>query len=62
MARHGKMAKQGECFPNSNIRFPGDPNGSAAETINCHCMIMPKVILSTEYVDEDGNIRKKEKE
>lgn len=62
MARHGKMAKQGECFPNSNIRFPGDPNGSAAETINCYCMIMPKVILSTEYVDEDGNIRKKEKE
>lgn len=61
MARHGKMAKQGECFPNSNIRFPGDPNGSAAETINCYCMIMPKVILSTEYVDEDGNIRKKEK-
>lgn len=61
MARHGKMAKQGECFPNSNIRFPGDPNGRAAETINCYCMIMPKVILSTEYVDADGNIRKKEK-
>ena len=60
MARHGQVAKQGECFPNSNMRFPGDPNGSAAETINCHCGIRPIVLLSTEYMGEDGKIHKKE--
>lgn len=32
----GKTVKVGEPFPNG-LRFPGDPNGPAAEVINCRC-------------------------
>lgn len=60
--RHGLYAKQGECFPGSNMRYPGDPNGSAGEVINCYCALIPKVLLSTEYMDADGKVRKKAKQ
>lgn len=59
MHRHGLYAKQGECFPDSVMRYPGDPNGSAEEVINCYCALIPKVLLSNEYITADGKIRKR---
>lgn len=58
MARHGKWAKQGTFFPGSNMRYPGDHNGSAAETINCYCTMIPHVLLPREKADENGKVTK----
>lgn len=59
MRRHGQYAKQGECFPDSVMRYPGDPNGPAEEVINCYCALIPKVLLSNEYMTADGKIKKR---
>ncbi len=48
MARHGVRVRQGECFPDCNLRYPGDPNGSAKEVINCHCYLQVGVLLPGE--------------
>ncbi len=58
MARHGVRVRQGECFPGCNLRYPGDPNGSAAEVINCHCYLQVGVLMPGEELDEDGRIVK----
>ena len=60
MARHGVRVRQGECFPGCNLRYPGDPNGSAKEVINCHCYLQVGVLLPGETMDADGSIRKAE--
>ena len=52
------LAKQGECFPGCNLRYPGDINGSAAEVINCHCYLQVGVLLPGEKLNEDGSIGK----
>ena len=41
---NGKKAPQGERFPGSVLRFPGDPKGPAHEVINCHCVLIPHVL------------------
>ena len=43
---NGKKAPQGERFPGSVLRFPGDPEGPAHEVINCHCVLIPEVLLA----------------
>lgn len=42
---NGKIAKAGEMFQSDlgEIEFPGDPSASAENTINCFCLIKPKV-------------------
>lgn len=45
IALNGKKAPQGERFPGSVLRFPGDPEGPASEVINCHCVLIPEVII-----------------
>ena len=58
MKRHGKRVLQGQTFPDSVMRYPGDPNGSAEEVINCHCYLQVGVLLHGETLDSDGNIVK----
>ena len=38
---NGRQAKQGEPFRigDSNLDFPGDPNGAPEEVINCRCVV-----------------------
>ncbi len=60
MERHGKRVLQGQTFPDSVMRYPGDPNGSAKEVINCHCYLQVGVLLHDETLDADGNIVKAE--
>lgn len=43
--RNGKKAEQGKSFPNSVMKYPGDPAGGAAEVINCHCVLVPDVVM-----------------
>lgn len=45
VALNGKKAPQGERFPGSVLRFPGDPEGPAHEVINCHCVLVPDVVM-----------------
>lgn len=45
IALNGKKAPQGERFPGSVLRFPGDPKGPASEVINCHCVLIPDVVI-----------------
>lgn len=50
MERHGVCVYHGETFPDCDLRYPGDPNGEAAEVINCHC------VLITDVLDDDQEI------
>lgn len=43
--RNGKKAEQGKPFPGSVMKYPGDPAGGAAEVINCHCVLVPDVVI-----------------
>lgn len=52
--RNGKWAMQGEVFPGSVMRYPGDPAGGAAEVINCHCVLVPDVLGEDETITADG--------
>lgn len=46
----GKVALQGEYFPGSPLRYPGDPTAPAHEVINCHCVMIPDVLRKGQMV------------
>ena len=46
----GKVALQGEYFPGSPLRYPGDPTAPAREVINCHCVLIPGVLKNGQMV------------
>lgn len=58
IALNGKSALQGERFPGSVLRFPGDPEGPAREVINCFCVLVPNLLAPDEYIDSNGNVRR----
>ena len=58
IALNGKSALQGERFPGSVLRFPGDPEGPAREVINCFCVLVPGLLAPDEYIDSNGNVRR----
>lgn len=51
----GKVALQGEYFPGSPLRYPGDPTAPAREVINCHCVLIPDVLREGQMV-VDGRV------
>ena len=59
---NGKSALQGERFPGSVLRYPGDPEGPAREVINCFCVLVPGLLAPDEYIDIDGNVRRMQRE
>ena len=54
-ALDGKVALQGEYFPGSPLRYPGDPTAPAGEVINCHCVLVPDVLRDGQMV-VDGRV------
>ena len=47
----GKTALAGEAFQTiwgNELRYPGDPSAPAREVINCHCTLIPHVLLKGE--------------
>ena len=55
---NGKKAMQGNAFVTSagnSLKYPGDPTAPASEVINCHCVLVPDVLLPGERLDEEGN-------
>lgn len=51
----GVVAWQGEYFPGSPLRYPGDPTAPAREVINCYCVLIPDVLLP-EQILKDGKV------
>lgn len=62
IALNGKAAMQGERFPGSVLRYPGDPEGPAREVINCFCVLVPNLLAPGEYIDSNGNVRRMQRE
>lgn len=58
IALNGRSALQGQRFPGSVLRYPGDPDGKAADVINCHCVLEPHILRRNEYIDGDGYLRR----
>lgn len=54
-ALDGVVALQGEYFPGSPLRYPGDPTAPADEVINCHCVLVPNVLRKGQMV-VDGRV------
>ena len=50
IALNNKWALQGEYFPGSPLRYPGDPTAPASEVINCHCVLIPDVLMDGQMV------------
>lgn len=51
----GKKAMQGDAFVTSagnSLKYPGDPTAPASEVINCHCVLVPDVLLPGETLEE----------
>ena len=52
---NGKKAMQGNAFVTSagnSLKYPGDPTAPAREVINCHCVLVPDVLLPGETLEE----------
>lgn len=52
---NGKKAMQGDAFVTSagnSLKYPGDPTAPAREVINCHCVLVPDVLLPGETLEE----------
>lgn len=50
----GKKAMQGDAFVTSagnSLKYPGDPTAPASEVINCHCVLVPDVLLPGESLE-----------
>lgn len=50
----GKTALAGEAFHTiwgNELRYPGDPSAPAREVINCHCTMIPHVLLKGEKLE-----------
>ncbi|MBR3797214.1 MAG: hypothetical protein IKK34_14480 [Clostridia bacterium] len=47
---NGKTVLQGDYFPNSQLRYPGDPTAPAREVVNCHCVLVPDVLMDGQQV------------
>ena len=58
IALNGKAAMQGERFPGSVLRYPGDPDGRAADVINCHCVLEPHILRRGYMVTDDGRVER----
>lgn len=58
IALNGKAAMQGERFPGSVLRYPGDPDGRAADVINCHCVLEPHILRRGYRVTDDGRVER----
>lgn len=58
IALNGKAAMQGERFPGSVLRYPGDPDGRAEDVINCHCVLEPHILRRGYRVTDDGRVEK----
>jgi hypothetical protein len=51
----GKKAMQGDAFvtgAGNSLKYPGDPTAPASEVINCHCVLVPDVLLPGETLEE----------
>lgn len=59
IALNGKAAMQGERFPGSVLRYPGDPDGRAEDVINCHCVLEPHILRRGYMVTDDGRVVRK---
>lgn len=58
-ALDGKKAEQGEPFRTiwgNSLLYPGDPSAPAKEVINCHCVLVPNVLLPSQRIDTSGNV------
>ena len=55
IALNGKKALHGEYFPGSPLRYPGDPYAPASEVVNCHCVMVPDVLMPGQQV-VDGEV------
>ena len=60
IALNGKAAMQGERFPGSVLRYPGDPDGRAEDVINCHCVLEPHILRKGYRVTYDGMVERTE--
>ena len=58
IALNGKAAMQGERFPGSVLRYPGDPDGRAEDVINCHCVLEPHILRNGYRVTDDGRVER----
>ena len=58
IALNGKAAMQGERFPGSVLRYPGDPDGRAEDVINCHCVLEPHILRRGYRVTDDGRVER----
>lgn len=58
-ALNGTVKPMGEPFTTiwgNTMRYPGDPQAPGKEVINCHCVLVPMVLLPGEEVTADGEI------
>ena len=42
-SEHGHVVKMDETFPVTHLEYPGDSRGSADQTVNCYCDMLPRI-------------------